>query len=140
NVVAVNLSFGDVACHLSWVDLPGIARYSQEFAFYSPDRRATLRFPSPFLPNMPTELALEGGVSGTSRAWLTSETASYEEAFKRELIELHAAITGDRDPLTSGDDGLRDLQLGAAIVRAHLERRPIDDPVSPEHAEALRSP
>ena len=30
--VAVNLRFGEADCHLSWVDLPGIARYKQEFA------------------------------------------------------------------------------------------------------------
>src|SRR5216683_8002386 len=34
---------------LLWVDLPGIARYQMEFAFYAPDRRLTLSFPSPFL-------------------------------------------------------------------------------------------
>ena len=37
-VVAVNMTFGDVECHLSWVDLlSGIARYRQEFMFLAPD-------------------------------------------------------------------------------------------------------
>ena len=33
----------------AWVDLPGIARYAQDWSFYGPDRRATLEFPSPLL-------------------------------------------------------------------------------------------
>ncbi len=42
--VSVNLRFGEIPCHLSWVDLmPGIARYKQEFAFYAPEQRLTLR-------------------------------------------------------------------------------------------------
>jgi predicted dehydrogenase len=120
--VTLVLTFGGVQCVLAWVDLPGIARYQQEFAFYSPQRRLTLTFPSPFLRNMPTELTLEGGDAGTSRSWRTVETASYEEAFKRELIEFHTCLTTDREPKTSGLDGLRDVKLCEAIVAAHEAR------------------
>ncbi len=120
--VSVVLTFSGVQCVLSWVDLPGIARYRQEFAFYSPWRRLTLTFPSPFLRNMPTELTLEGGDAGMSRSWRTVETASYEEAFKRELIEFHTCLTADREPKTSGIDGLRDVKLCEAIVAAHEAR------------------
>ena len=91
--VAVNLRFGDTDCHLSWVDLPGIARYKQEFAFYAPDRRVTLELPSPFLRSMPSKLIIEGGEPGTpdasgsrrrscrsrrrsSASWSSSPTAS----------------------------------------------------------------
>ena len=120
--VTLVLTFSGTQCVLSWVDLPGIARYQQEFAFYSPKRRLTLTFPSPFLRNMPTELSLEGGDAGTSRSWRSVETTSYEEAFKRELIEFHACLSEDREPKTSGLDGLRDVQLCEAIVGAHEAR------------------
>jgi predicted dehydrogenase len=120
--VTLVLTFGGVQCVLSWVDLPGIARYQQEFSFYSPQRRLTLTFPSPFLRNMPTELVLEGGDAGTSRSWRTVETASYEEAFKRELVEFHTCLTTDREPKTSGVDGLRDVRLCEAIVATHEAR------------------
>lgn len=126
--VSLVLSFGAAQCVLSWVDLPGIARYDQEFAFFAPDRRATLRFPSPFLRSEPTLLELAGGEPGTSRSWETIETVSYEEAFKRELVEFHAAIVEGREPRTSGDDGLRDVALSQAIVRAYAEGRAIERP------------
>jgi predicted dehydrogenase len=116
------LRFGEVDCHLAWVDLPGIARYVQEFAFFAPDRRATLSLPSPFLRSAPSKLILEGGVVGTARAWQTVETTAFEEAFKRELLEFHACVTTGRDPRTDGLDGLHDVALCAAIARAAKDR------------------
>lgn len=129
SVVAVNLVFGGVQCHLSWVDLlSGIARYRQEFMFLAPDQRLTLTLPSPYLPNMPSELTVEGGKPGSAHSWSRREVISYDEAFKRELVELHSAITNDREPLTNGQDGLRDVLLCRSIVQAHLDRAPVADP------------
>lgn len=83
---------------LTWVDLPGIARYRQEFAVLAPERRIRLEFPSPYLRNEPTLLAVEGGRAGTTRSWVTRETASYQEAFELELIEFHAAVERGASP------------------------------------------
>ena len=58
------LRFGATQCIVTWVDLPGMARYQMEFAFYAPDRRLTLSFPSPFLRSMPTVLATEARRGG----------------------------------------------------------------------------
>lgn len=122
--VTAVLSFGPVSCSMRWVNLQdGIARYRQEFAFFSPQRRATLVFPSPFLRSMPTELVLEAGVSGTPRAWRTVETVSYEEAFKRELLEFYDCIEADREPRTTAADAVRDVAICQAMVAAHLEGR-----------------
>jgi predicted dehydrogenase len=128
-VVAVHMRFGDVQCHLSWVDLlSGIARYRQEFMFLAPDERLTLTLPSPYLRNMPSELTVEGGERGSPHSWARQEVISYEEAFKRELVELHSAITNDREPLTDGQDGLRDVLLCRSIAQAHMDRAPVADP------------
>jgi predicted dehydrogenase len=128
-VVAVHMTFGDVECHLSWVDLlTGIARYRQEFMFLAPEERLTLTLPSPYLRNMPSELTVEGGEPGTAHAWSRVEIVSYEEAFKRELLELHDAITDDRPPLTTGEDGLHDVMLCRSIAQAHMDRGPIENP------------
>lgn len=126
--VTAFLVFGGIPCTLSWVALPGIARYRQEFAFYAPERRAKLVFPSPYLRNVPTTLVLEEGEVGSTRSWETIETAAYDEAFEIELLEFHAAITEARDPSTGVDDGLRDVALCAAIVGAHLDGRPREGP------------
>jgi predicted dehydrogenase len=45
NGLTVVLRFGAAECIIAWVDLPGIARYQMEFAFYAPDRRLSLSFP-----------------------------------------------------------------------------------------------
>jgi len=128
-VVAVHLRFGEVECHLSWVDLlSGIMRYRQEFMFLAPDERLTLTLPSPYLRNMPSELTVEGGEVGTPHSWARQEVISYAEAFKRELVELHSAITNDRQPLTDGHDGLHDVLLCRSIAQAHMDRAPVADP------------
>jgi predicted dehydrogenase len=115
----VCLRFGEVDCHLSWVDLPGIARYKQEFAFYAPDQRLTLELPSPFLRSMPSKLTLEGGGAGSSDSFKQEEIVSFEEAFKRELVEFGDCVRAGRPPRTPGVDGLADLRLCEAIARVH---------------------
>jgi hypothetical protein len=125
------MTFPGVECHLSWVDLlSGIARYRQEFMFLAPDRRLTLTLPSPYLRNMPSELTIEDGVVGTAHSWSSTETISYEEAFKRELIELHSSITEDRAPRTDGLDGLRDVLLCRSIAEAHFTHSPVARPTA----------
>jgi predicted dehydrogenase len=116
--VTASLSFGEIDCTFMWIDLPGIARYEQDWSFYAPDRRASLRFPSPFLRSEPTKLVLEEGDAGTATSWRTVKTVSYEEAFKRELVEFHGAVTEGRPPRTDGEDGLRDVLLCRSIVQA----------------------
>jgi predicted dehydrogenase len=118
--VSINLRFGEADAHLSWVHLPGIARYKQEFAFYAPDRRVTLELPSPFLRSMPSRLIIEGGEPGSAHSWAQDEVVAYEEAFKRELIEFAECIAAGREPRTSGADGLADIELCEAIARADL--------------------
>ncbi len=71
---------------------------------------------------------LEGGEPGTPSAWQREEVRSYEEAFARELVELHACVVEDREPRTTGEDGLRDVALCQAIVRACAEGRSIQAP------------
>ena len=122
--VSINMRFGETDCHLSWVDLPGIARYRQEFGFYSPEQRLTLELPSPFLRSMPSRLIVEDGKPGTAHSWVRDEVVSYDEAFRRELVEFSDCIRSSRQPVTSGTDGLRDLILMESIGRAHARRAP----------------
>jgi predicted dehydrogenase len=122
--VAINLRFGETDCHLSWVDLPGIARYRQEFAFYAPDRRLTLELPSPFLRNMPSRLILEEGEVGTAGAWQREEVVGYDEAFRRELVEFADCIATGREARTAGADGLADVRLCELIARAQMAAAP----------------
>jgi predicted dehydrogenase len=128
--ITVVLAFGNVECVASWVDLPGMARYRQTWEFDGVVRRAVLEFPSPFLRSASTLLTFEDGAAGSSASSETIHVEGYDEAFRRELVEFHAAITEGRAPRTSGEDALRDLSLSAAIVTAHVEGRPVDDPTT----------
>ena len=117
--VGIDMRFGQADCRLSWVDLPGIARYQQELCFYSPAQRLTLELPSPFLRSMPTRLVIEGGTPGSAQSWEREEVTSYDEAFKRELVEFSECIRTGREPRTSGADGLRDMRLAETLARSH---------------------
>jgi predicted dehydrogenase len=130
------LRFGDVECVASWVDLPGMARYRQTWEFDGLDRRAVLEFPSPFLRSAPTLLTFEDGAARASANSATTRVEGYEEAFRRELVEFHAAIADGREPRTPGEDAIRDLALSTAIVTAHVEGRPVDDPTSHTRGES----
>jgi predicted dehydrogenase len=124
NVVELSLTFGSTECHLSWVDLPGMARYRQELVFFGLEKRLTLALPSPYLRSMPTDLRVEAGRPGSAHSYETVETVSFEEAFKRELLEFHDAIVTGRNPRTDARDGLRDVALCQAIAESHIRRSP----------------
>jgi predicted dehydrogenase len=107
-----------------------MARYQMEFAFYAPDRRLTLSFPSPFLRSAPTVLAIDGGEADGPHAWRTEEVASYAESFKQELLHFHDCIATGRAPVTSAADALHDIALCRAVVASHRSRLPRDMPTA----------
>jgi len=129
--VTVMLRFGGLPAAIHWIDLPGIARYTMEFALYAPDRRVTLSFPSPFLRGEPAVLAIEGGETGTARSWRTEEIVSYESGFKAELVAFHDSAVSGTPPATSGRDGLRDIALCQAIIECHRTGGPVARPTAP---------
>ena len=127
-VCEISLGFGPTEVHMSWVDLPGIAHYKQQVAFYALDKRVTLTLPSPYLRAMPSLLTIEGGEMNSPHSWSTNETLSYEEAFKRELIEFESSIRAGRDPRTDIVDGLHDIALCHAIAMSHITGQPVATP------------
>ncbi|HTC86615.1 MAG TPA: Gfo/Idh/MocA family oxidoreductase [Candidatus Acidoferrum sp.] len=123
--------YGATQVVLLWVDLPGIARYQMEFAFYTPDRRLTLSFPSPFLRSAPTLLIDETGTPMYAQTERSEEVVSYQESFKEELIHFHDCVTMGKQPVTSGPDTLHDIALCEAIVGVHRTRTPRQRPSEP---------
>ena len=130
NGLTTILRFGETQCVITWVDLPGMARYQMEFAFYALDRRLTLTFPSPFLRSAPTLLTTEAGDAEGPRVWSMAETASYAESFKEELLHFHACVCDGRQPVTSATDALRDIALCQSVIGAHRDRMPRDKPTA----------
>lgn len=125
SAISLLVDFPAVTAAMHWVNLQdGIARYQQEFAFFSPNGRLSLVFPSPFLRNEPTELVREGGSGDNPRAWRSVETLSHEEAFKRELLEFHACVVEGREPRTTATEAVADVALCQEIVRLGQLRNP----------------
>lgn len=114
--------YGATQVALLWVDLPEIARYQMELAFYSPTRRMTLQFPSPFLRSAPTLFIDETGTPRYAETQRMEEVVSYEESFKQELIHFHDCVTKGEKPVTSAEDTLHDIALCAAVVDVHRKR------------------
>jgi predicted dehydrogenase len=140
NGLTAILRYGGSECIITWVDLPGIARYHMELAFYSPERRLTLSFPSPFLRNEPTLLFDEGGDVASAKSFRTEEVMSYAEGFKEELVHFHHCATTGARPVTSGEDSLRDIALCQSIVAAHTGRKPIAEPTNPARHSGRKDP
>jgi predicted dehydrogenase len=128
--VSAVLRFGDTECVAMWVDLPSLPRYEQDWTFLAPSARATLTFPSPFLRDAPTMLVLEEGGAEPAGTRRVEELVSYDEAFRKELLEFHASIVEGRAPRTDGDDALRDIALCRSIVGSHRTGAAIDAPTS----------
>ena len=126
--VSVMLRFGELPVAIHWIDLPGIARYQMELAFYAPDRRITLSFPSPFLRSAPTLISIETGDPGSAQSSASDEVTSYDSSFKRELIAFHDAIVLGLPVATPGRDAMRDIALCQAIIECARTGRPVDRP------------
>jgi predicted dehydrogenase len=106
----------EVRATYTWTLLPYLKHYTETFAFHASDGRVLIRFPSPYLRNAPTLVDVER-MHG-EELQVTRLTASYEEAFKRELLELDECIRTGRPPRTDGPGFRQDLEVLTAIARA----------------------
>jgi predicted dehydrogenase len=109
-----------------------------EFAFYSPDRRVTLSFPSPFLRSMPTILIREDGKAHSPESTVTQQVVAYAESFKEELIHFHDCVTNGKKPVTSAEDALHDIALCEAVVAVHQSRTQLVHPSEPAIATTIK--
>jgi hypothetical protein len=119
--VTVVLDFGGVECVVTWLDLPGIARYEMEACFYDPVGRVRLAFPSPYLKNTPAVLEMTSGDLAGPSSVLTSEVVSYEEPFKLELV---ASSTGRP---SAGQTRSRPVSTGSGTWRSARRWSPARD-------------
>ncbi len=78
----------------------------------------SIRFPSPFVKYAPTlvEQTTQEGEDLVQR----TVTASYQEAFQRELEHFYECIVQKQLPQTSGREGLEDVRLQIDILKAAL--------------------
>jgi predicted dehydrogenase len=108
---------GDVLCTLTWVSLPALKRYQEQYLFLSPEARVELEYPSPYLRHFPTRLTVRG-MDGES-AWEKHVTVSHREAFHEELLHFHHCVTTGEPPETGVDEALRDAETIVAMAKAY---------------------
>ncbi|MBS1881895.1 MAG: Gfo/Idh/MocA family oxidoreductase [Actinobacteria bacterium] len=123
--LTARLRFGAVECMLMWLDVPGIARYEQELFFIGDRRRVRLTFPSSMLRSMPTGLVVEGGEDEGVASWSTDHLSSFDEPFRRELVEFHEAVQSGRQPQTTIADARDDIAIAEATFASILTGDPI---------------
>jgi predicted dehydrogenase len=105
----------DVRANYTWTLLPHIRGYSQNFHFFGSDEYVKITFPSPYLKNSPT--LVDVSRMGGDELEETRITVSYEEAFKRELIEFAECVETGRQPRTTAEGFRQDLEVLTAIAR-----------------------
>jgi predicted dehydrogenase len=106
----------DVRATCTWTMIPYLRNYAETFSFYGSDGRVHINFPSPYLKHFPTYVDVER-MNGNELEQ-TRLTVSYEEAFKRELLEFDDCVRTDRTPRTSAEGFRQDLEVLTAIARA----------------------
>ena len=74
-----------------------------------------ITFPSPYLNSTPTLVDVSRMVDDELEE--TRITVSYEEAFKRELIEFADCVATGREPRTTAAGFRQDLEVLTAIAR-----------------------
>ena len=107
---------GETRVVFTWTYLNDLRNYFEEIALMSPANRLRIQFPSPYLRHFPTPVVFEGMENGV--AFEKRVTASYDEAFRRELAAFYDNIILNQPPITSAADARCDIQLLQDIFAA----------------------
>ena len=108
---------GNLRCVLDTALVRGMRVFDESMTVYAPDSIVSIVFPSPFLKNAATVVEEWEMVDGGYRASRT--TASYEEAFKLELIHFHDCIVNGETPRTPAVEGRAQIALLIEMIRAY---------------------
>jgi predicted dehydrogenase len=127
------LDYGDAMTGVFEFAEMQIKKFDEELAVYSKTEVLKIQFPSPYIPYAATEVEIwepEGPgrderpecpdlpAGGAGQGLKVSRvTASYDEAFRRELIHFaHCVRTGEK-PRTTPEDGREDVRLCIEMTR-----------------------
>jgi predicted dehydrogenase len=87
--------------------IPDRTEWDECIAAYGSNRFIELKFPFPYLKNAPTTIVMnemDGDESVTKHVLTT-----YDEAFKREWRHFYDCIVNNKEPITNGEKGRRDI-------------------------------
>jgi len=90
--------------------------WDEHLSAYGENRALQIEFPFPYLKNAATYVNVnenEKGINVQKRFQV-----SFDEAFKREWRHFYECITENKEPITSGDKGRRDIAFLINLVKA----------------------
>jgi predicted dehydrogenase len=115
------LDYGEDASGTFEVGLNNCKWFDEYFVAYGLDKNVQITFPNPYLKNAPTIVEVKETKGGTIIE--KRITASYEESFKKELDHFYQCITKDLDPVTNVEDGRKNVEILADMVKCYLDTR-----------------
>ncbi|MCY3709184.1 MAG: Gfo/Idh/MocA family oxidoreductase [Caldilineaceae bacterium] len=107
----------NLRCILDTATVRDLRLFDETMTVYAPDGIVSIVFPSPFLKNAAT-VVKEWRMDGTEFRESTT-TASYEEAFKLELIHFHDCIVNGKTPRTPASGGRAQIALLIDMIKAY---------------------
>jgi len=96
--------------------IPDRTEWDEHIAAYGSNRFIEIKFPFPYLKNAETWITMnemEGEASVTKQVLV-----SYDEAFKREWRHFYDCVVNDKEPITNGEKGRRDIAFLIDLVKA----------------------
>ena len=102
--------------HLTHLNLPGVADYTERVTVFCRDRILELSFPSPYLRFHPTELVEKRSGAGSALR-TTHHRVSYEESFRNELRAFHSSVTTGAPVRASAEAAREDLNALLTALR-----------------------
>ena len=100
--------------------IPDRTEWDEAITAYGSNRMIEVRFPFPYLKNADTWITMnemEGDASVTKQVLV-----SYDEAFKREWRHFYDCIVNDKEPITSGEKGRRDVAFLIDLVKTGAKK------------------
>ena len=107
----------DLRCILDTATVRDLRLFDETMTVYAPDSIVSIVFPSPFLKNAAT-VVKEWRMDGKQFRESTT-TASYEEAFKLELVHFHDCIVHGKTPRTPAQGGRAQIALLIDMIKAY---------------------
>lgn len=92
----------------TWTFLEQLRDYFEEIALMSSANRLRIQFPSPYLRHFPTPIVFQGMDQGV--AYEKRILASYDEAFREEILVFHNCVVNNLEPLTTIADARNDVK------------------------------
>lgn len=112
------LRFGNIECVFESGLVMKRAIWDENITIYSDYTNLKLEFPWPYLKNAPSVVKLSENVNGTEMPSKSEVQTSFSEAYRNELLHFYDCIVNDKEPITSGRDALKDIQLMRKIIDA----------------------